>query len=584
MDPEEPRRRAGVREVKRLAASLAAWTALALASPGVALADGSAVLAILGIGLWGWSAALPIRSRRGALLAEALAGALGGVVIFGWIGYVVAPGLLWVAAGTGFYNWLGCWLVRRLARRLPLALAVACGWLGSEGLRTHVPAPFGLSWVAAGHHLHALLPLAGSARVWGVEGLSLVVAAAGGGLSQLLARRRPALAAAVGLAPLGTALLLARAVPAPASEDGPRVLFVQPGFPQERKRWDDPMERFRDLRDLTLEAELAARRRGEAPFDLVAWGETMLPVPLFEPGMAEALRAGLEIAPWSPLAPEEGASADLLVAESERSEEDLVRSALLGLGRLPRDRRFLAPGTSFLSGAEVFGARDGRLVRWNAVVLYDPQGQRSAPAAKRYLVPGAESGMGLERFAAARAFARWIGGYVPDFTAGEETGVLELALRDGRRLRVGATVCFDNAYLAPYVEPLRRGELDFHLVVSNEAWYRESWELDQMVAFSRLIALSTGRAMARATNSGVTLVLGPDGRELARLTVDGRDRSVPGTLGVVVPVPVRAAAGPATPYVRTRTAWILLTLVLPWLLALLPARRGPCRNPPAPAG
>lgn len=566
--------------MKRLAGSAAAWTLLVLASPGVLVADGSAVLAVLGIGLWGWSAALPIASRRRAFLAEAATGAAGGTLILAWIGYVIAPALVWVALGTGLYAWLGCWLVRRLARRLPLALAVACGWLGSENLRQHLPAPFGLSWMVAGHHLHAHLMLSRSAHVWGVEGLSLVVAAAGGALSQLLTRRRPVVALAVGLAPLGAALGLSPLV-YPATADGPRVLFVQPGFPQERKRWDDPFENFRDLRELTLDAELVARQRGEGPFDLVAWGETMLPVPLFEPGMAEAVREGLEIAPWSPLAPAEGERLDQLVEELGRSEDELVRSDLLGLGKLPADRRFLAPGTSFLSGAEVFEARDGRLVRWNAVVLYDAEGRRSAPAAKRFLVPGAESGMGLERFSLARDFARWIGGYVPDFDAGERTGVLELALRDGRRVRFGATVCFDNSHVLPYVEPLREGDVDFHLVVSNEAWYRESWELDQMVAFSRIIALSTGRAVARATNSGVTLVIGPDGRELARLTVDGRDRSVAGTLAVAVPVPERGAAAPwRTVYVRSRPLWIALVLPLPWLLALMPARRRSApRNP-----
>ena len=71
--------------------------------------------------------------------------------------------------------------------------------------------------------------------------------------------------------------------------------------------------------------------------------------------------------------------------------------------------------------------------------------------------------------------------------------MLELVTRDDRTFRFGATVCFDNAFLAPYTDPAAEGPLDFHLVVSNEAWYRTSFEMDQMVAFSRLIALATGR-------------------------------------------------------------------------------------------
>jgi apolipoprotein N-acyltransferase len=138
-------------------------------------------------------------------------------------------------------------------------------------------------------------------------------------------------------------------------------------------------------------------------------------------------------------------------------------------------------------------------------------------------------------------------------------------------VRVGLTVCFDNTYDGPYTEPARRGPLDFHLIASNEAWYVESWEFDQMLAFSRCIAAATGRSMVRATNSGVSCLIGPDGREVARLVgPGGKDRAVAGTLLATVPIP----AGPAgpTPYARIepalRAGWILLPLLL-----LLVARR-----------
>ena len=62
--------------------------------------------------------------------------------------------------------------------------------------------------------------------------------------------------------------------------------------------------------------------------------------------------------------------------------------------------------------------------------------------------------------------------------------------------------------------------------------------MDQMVAFSRVFALMTGRAFVRATNSGVSLVLGPDGRELGRVQdSSGVDRAVAGFGAWTVPVP-----------------------------------------------
>jgi apolipoprotein N-acyltransferase len=99
-------------------------------------------------------------------------------------------------------------------------------------------------------------------------------------------------------------------------------------------------------------------------------------------------------------------------------------------------------------------------------------------------------------------------------------------------------VCFDNAFAAPYLQVLEDGPVHFHLVASNEVWYRDSQEYDQMIAFSQLAAAASGRAVLRVTNSGVSALIGADGRELDRLRVDGVDRNVGGVLDVVVPVPV----------------------------------------------
>ena len=88
-----------------------------------------------------------------------------------------------------------------------------------------------------------------------------------------------------------------------------------------------------------------------------------------------------------------------------------------------------------------------------------------------------------------------------------------------------------------------------------------------MLAFSRVAAVATGRAVVRATNSGVTCAFGPGGEELARLRVGGRDRSVAGSLGLAVPVPVEGQAGERTPYVLLRTPLrLLLGLALAGLL------------------
>ena len=135
-------------------------------------------------------------------------------------------------------------------------------------------------------------------------------------------------------------------------------------------------------------------------------------------------------------------------------------------------------------------------------MLYDPDGERAPAAAKLHNVPGAETMFGFERFDLVRDVVASFAPFVPDYVPGAATGVLELVTAGGERYPFSATVCFDNAYLGPYVEPLRRGRVDFHFVASNEAWYFESAEMDQMVAMSRAIALATGRSVVRATTRG----------------------------------------------------------------------------------
>lgn len=103
-----------------------------------------------------------------------------------------------------------------------------------------------------------------------------------------------------------------------------------------------------------------------------------------------------------------------------------------------------------------------------------------------------------------------------------------------------------------------------------------------MMAFSQLAAIATGRAVVRATQSGISAVIAPDGAEVARLEVDGEGKMVAGTLRATVPTPAGAAHSPfeasadaqpraLTPFVRFERAWTGLWLAL-GALALLGTR------------
>jgi len=103
-------------------------------------------------------------------------------------------------------------------------------------------------------------------------------------------------------------------------------------------------------------------------------------------------------------------------------------------------------------------------------------------------------------------------------------------------------------------------------------------DLFQLCPFAGTIRRATAhraRSVVRGTNSGVSLVIGPDGVERERVRDDeGRDRETTGVLSTRVPVPVAERRAARTPYVRTRPLWLSLALLAP-LGALLSGRKRP---------
>jgi apolipoprotein N-acyltransferase len=559
-----------IRPTSRFFAALATWGLVWLSSPGILGRDGFGPLALVALVPWAFACS---RSGPRALLAEWLAAGIGTCLLCSWSAYVWPGTLLFLAIVPGFYMAAAGSVLRLVARRYPLAVAAPVAWVALETLRCLVEPPFGFGWLRLGTCLHAVGLISGSARWWGTGGLSFLAAACAGGVADLLrrrvrhdrreARRRsPRWAPILGGVPLAIGIAVSASTAAPATRPGPRVLLVQPSFEQHRKM------RAPDWRELAEESfGLTAKGVadcGAAPPDLVAWGETMFPFQLAEPGLEEAFERGARPPSW---ARDQLSSA--WIQSMDAVEASWIRGRLFG------ERGILPAGTSFLTGVEYHALAGGAIRRQNAILLWNAAGARAGVAGKIHLVPGAENMCGAERIGFVRSAVESVAGYVPDLLAFERTKVLDLRTRDGRTYRFGASVCFDNTYDDPYTAPLREGDLDFHLVCSNEAWYEKSFEYDQMVAFSRLLALATGRSIVRATNAGVSIVLDPAGKEVARLTSPGGDdRMVAGALAAVVPVPAEGAEHLRTPFVRFEKAWLGLWLLLPFLLGFFVIRGG----------
>lgn len=587
-----PARAAALRELapgRRFLAALAAWALVAGSQPGLGRPEGFGHTAFVALAPWALFCARP---GRRAFLAEWLAAALGLVATFWWMRHLLPWLVPILGLVPGLYVALGGVALRRLARRFPLALACPAAWMLGEMLRWFLPSPASFGWWRLGSFAHDSEWIVGSARTWGTWGLTWVFAAFAGWLADLWRTRglaldeappfRPALVHVLGLGPLAVGMILTIVVPAPETEPGPRLLLVQPGIEQELKKFRvDPV---RDLYGDAVTLTLEAIADDAEPPDLVCWGETMFPFTLVGEEVLAAVRGGAQRLPFVP-----ATSAEEILVRRARVQA-LIEGVLLGrpgaLGGLAgREVRLLErvpeaewvprglggeglfpPGTSFLTGIPQWIVHDGRVRSRNAVGLWGADGRLSGIAAKTRLVPVAESSDLYAPFPFIVNLVASTGGWVPDFVAGDEVGVLTLETRAGERYAFGATVCYDNVFDTPYERPFRGGApgVDFHLVVSNEAWYVDSVEMDHMVAFSRMQAIATGRSVARATNSGVSLVLDPSGRVVGEVVgPDGARKMARGWISAAVPVPSAGA--------EARTPWVRSARWQPWLWALLVA-------------
>lgn len=98
-----------------------------------------------------------------------------------------------------------------------------------------------------------------------------------------------------------------------------------------------------------------------------------------------------------------------------------------------------------------------------------------------------------------------------DFSSGGPVQV-PLAVRDQR---IAANICYEDVFGEELLPNARQATILLNL--SNLAWFDGSVALAQHGQISQARARETGRPMLRATNSGTTAAIGPDGRYQAKL-------------------------------------------------------------------
>jgi apolipoprotein N-acyltransferase len=411
---------------------------------------------------------LLLAAERRRPTAAGVLGVLAGLVFFAlhvtWIAQIGsdrAAGILALAALTVVQAlFLGAFfaLVPASARlgwaRLPL---LAATWAAIELVRAQVPLG-GFAWGLLGLSQHDGGPLLPLARVVGVYGLSAVIAAvnlvlAGAVLAAQARRARPALALA------GLAVLLpltGLAAPAPPPVDGPsqRLAVVQGSVPFDRSNRGQTNQAVFQRHVAMTEALAGA----PTPPDLVVWGEGAADDdPTTTPSRAEGVAAAAA-----------AARAPLLLGSTT------VQGGVAG------KRRYATEG-----------------------LLFTAEGRLADRYVKRRLVPFGEY------IPAARLLRRLVPAtnQLPyDKVPGTE---LRPMLLDGTRF--GVLICYETAYPQD-TRSLARDGAQFVVVLANNASFGRSPLARQHLATSQLRAVEEGRTVVHAALSGISGVVGPDGR------------------------------------------------------------------------
>ncbi|MCL2657730.1 MAG: apolipoprotein N-acyltransferase [Betaproteobacteria bacterium] len=116
--------------------------------------------------------------------------------------------------------------------------------------------------------------------------------------------------------------------------------------------------------------------------------------------------------------------------------------------------------------------------------------------------------------------------------------------------KIAVNICYEDLFGEELIRKLPEASLMLNM--SNLAWYGDSHAQPQHLQIARMRALETGRPMLRATNTGMTAWIEPDGQVMAVLPTFTR---------ATLEVEVRGYAG-LTPYARWGNYAFLLLAVL----------------------
>lgn len=424
-----------------------------------------------------------------------------------WVGWLFGLGhftigLRWIAVAFTFQaampEWLGYLGVVLIAIYLalfPAVTAAAARWMSKGRLGVgHVLAFAGFwiltewvrGWLFTGFAWNPLsviaVEMAGAAKLVGTYGLSGLLLIGIGGLALILNRHWKSGAAALALGGLTLMWHGLATIPDAINQKGlhlqPDITIVQPNISQ--------TDKYRTGYEATNFKKLAANTLNPLPAPNAPAPTTAKPRMIFWPEAA---------IPWSL---ESGLPAWVYFGQPGGS----------AVGTRAQLALLMQPGDVLITGADRFvldkkgditGARnsvfavnsDATLAPWR----YD----------KAHLVPYGEY-LPMKSVLKPLGIDRLVPGSI-DFLPGPGPRSVPLEF-EGRTLNMGVQICYEIIFSGEVVD--RANRPDFIFNASNDAWYGDVGP-PQFLAIARLRAVEEGLPIIRATPTGISAVINPDG-------------------------------------------------------------------------
>jgi apolipoprotein N-acyltransferase len=373
----------------------------------------------------------------------------------------------------------------------PMILAIPILFIGAESVQSFLFT--GFNWYFLGHSQYLNLSLIQIADIFGVFGVSAVLAMSNGIFSETLDsmfHRKSVFRLWIHLAAFGLILFAIGVYNAQSiRQTGPKIGVVQSNVPSAiKEETDNAQTILDDLLVLSNHCITAGAR-------LVLWPETMVLTPL-NPGYRMYCDPN---------------------SEPVRFDQQIADYA-------KRNQSYLIVGAHGATVGEVNGKLDVT-ERFNSAYLYEPYGsQSSLRYDKIHLVPFGEIIPFKKSFPPLYQFFMMFSPYEYEYslTAGTEYVLFPVQL-DGKEYRFGVLICYedtDPAIARKMVYQNGSKKADWLVNISNDGWYVQfkdnkvlpSVELAQRTAICVFRCIENRISLVRSVNTGVSCLIDPSGR------------------------------------------------------------------------